>query len=433
MAARSRLVASWWGRLALRPKMVLVAGIPLVALAVAVPSLILTGRAASEVGDTIQDVYEVRQSLGVLLQDLVDADASARSHLLTHDTRFLQPYRVAAGSATGDFVRLRQRLEEDASATTRLDLLGELVDMKLSTLRRLVAFADATPMGSLPETLMAQGGRTMDQIRQIIGELDASQGRLLEVTRQDLRRARSLSMLVSVVVVPLALLATIAVVLAFANGLVKRVKRIEQNARRLETGEPLDAPEPGVDELARLDSTLMQTAVRLAAQDAELRELALVDPLTGFHNRRGFLEIAEHELQVCQRRGSGTALLFVDVDGLKLVNDRHGHSEGDRLLREVADVLRSAVRESDLLARIGGDEFCILLSRDSAVDGSALLERLRGKLEARNERGDLPYEIAFSAGMGFFDPAAPVSVEDLIVRADRAMYDHKRRRAPVSL
>ncbi len=230
-------------------------------------------------------------------------------------------------------------------------------------------------------------------------------------------------------VVPLALFGTILVVVLFGNRLVRRVRRIERNAQRLESGEVLDAPEPGSDELARLDTTLQHAAGRIAEQDARLRELALVDELTGLHNRRGFLEIAGHELQVCQRRGSATALLFIDVDGLKAVNDQHGHAQGDRLLREVAEVLRSATRESDLIARVGGDEFCVLLTRDSAVDGTVLLDRLATTVEIWNARGELPFELGFSVGVGLFDPAEPVDIEGLIERADLAMYRNKRAKA----
>jgi diguanylate cyclase (GGDEF)-like protein len=420
-------ISPWWGRLALRAKVLLVAAIPLVALAAAVPALFLTERAAERTGDAIEHVYQTRQALARVVQDLVDAENSARGYLLTRDARFTQPYQVGVGSVRGDFVRLRGQLA-DAPASTQesLDSLDQLIDQRLELLRRLVAYAEASDEGTIPDGLLASGKRAMDELRAEVAGLDASQGLLLEARRADLRRARSTALAVSAGVVPLALLGTIVLVVVFGNGLVRRVRRIERNAHRLETGEALDLPEPGTDELARLDATLQHAAGRIAEQDAELRELALVDPLTGLHNRRGFLEIAEHELQVCQRRGSATALLFVDVDGLKVVNDHHGHGLGDRMLRTVAEVLRGSTRDADLVARVGGDEFCVLLTPDSAVDATALLDRLTTTLAAWNARKDLPFELAFSVGVGLFDPAEPVSVEELIERADVAMYENKR-------
>ena len=425
------LLSTWWGRLALRAKMVLVAGVPLVVLGAAIPVTYLSAKAEERLGRTVVEVFELRQSLGLVLQDLVDGETGARGYLLTNDPRFLQPYRLGAGSARGDFVRMRTRLQAvDPAAVTRLDALSALIDRRLELLRRLVVVADRSP-GSVPDDLLSQGKRTMDEIRAVIAALDAAQAGRLEIAEEDLASARSTSLLVSVGLVPVALLLTIFVVVVFANTLVRRVKRIERNARRLESGGSLDPPEPGSDEIARLDVTLQHAAARIFEQDAELRELALVDPLTDLHNRRGFLEIAEHELQVCLRRGSATALLFIDVDGLKLVNDRLGHAAGDRLLRDVADVLRSSTRESDLLARVGGDEFCVLLTRDSAVDGAVLLDRLQTTLEVWNTRPDVPYEVAFSVGVGLFDPAEPVPVGELVEQADRAMYENKRARAAV--
>src|SRR6266508_2887029 len=114
-------IAPWWGRLALRAKVLLVAAIPLVALAAAIPALFLTERAAERTGDAIEHVYQTRQALARVEQDLVDAENSARGYLLTRDARFTQPYQVGVGSVRGDFVRLRGQLS-DAPASTQQGL-----------------------------------------------------------------------------------------------------------------------------------------------------------------------------------------------------------------------------------------------------------------------------------------------------------------------
>lgn len=110
----------------------------------------------------------------------------------------------------------------------------------------------------------------------------------------------------------------------------------------------------------------------VTAQERTLRELALVDPLTGLRNRRGFWELAQHELAACRRAGRSGTLLYLDLDGLKAVNDAFGRTEGDRMIRETAEVLRHIFRGSDVLARIGGDGFCVLLSRDAGSDETAV-------------------------------------------------------------
>ena len=129
---------------------------------------------------------------------------------------------------------------------------------------------------------------------------------------------------------------------------------------------------------------------------------------------------------MAERRGSVAALLFIDVDGLKRVNDEQGHAEGDRLLCATADLLRETLRSSDVLARIGGDEFVALLSRDTAMDGAEVLDRLELAAEGRNERQDLGFPLSFSIGIAVFDPVSPVPVERLIELADEEMYQQKR-------
>jgi diguanylate cyclase (GGDEF)-like protein len=287
-------------------------------------------------------------------------------------------------------------------------------------------FAERTPAGSIPEGLLAEGRALTEQIRDLIGGLDADQVERLDELRDGLDRAQAMSLVLTVVVVPFALFGTLIAVLLFTTGLVRGVKRIEANAVRMETGEPLLDPPHGTDELARLGQALLHTAARVAEQDAELRELALEDPLTGLRNRRAFLQIAEHELQVALRRTSVTALLFFDIDGLKAVNDNLGHAEGDRMLQGFAEVLRTELRASDLIARIGGDEFCVLLSRDTAMDGGQILERLERAVAKRNDEPGRRYRLAFSVGVAFFDPSDPVEVERLLEEADAAMYEQKR-------
>ena len=160
----------------------------------------------------------------------------------------------------------------------------------------------------------------------------------------------------------------------------------------------------------------------------ELRELALIDALTGLHNRRGFLASAEQMLRLARRSGRGIVLIFLDLDHLKTLNDTLGHDEGDRALVGLAGVLRSTFRTSDMVARIGGDEFAVLAIDAPPGAVSQLTDRLLERIESHNASQRHPATLAISMGTAVLEPDDPGGIEDLLARADRAMYVQKREK-----
>jgi diguanylate cyclase (GGDEF)-like protein len=161
---------------------------------------------------------------------------------------------------------------------------------------------------------------------------------------------------------------------------------------------------------------------------ARLGELALEDELTGLHNRRGFLMLAEKQLQIAQRTGRPELVLFVDLDGLKRINDELGHEAGDAALRRAAAVLRAAFRASDIIARLGGDEFIVLCPNTAPESGASLLAGLQRFVGEANAGGTAPWQLALSAGTAAFDPQYPVTLDELIRAADAAMYAAKQKK-----
>jgi two-component system cell cycle response regulator len=178
------------------------------------------------------------------------------------------------------------------------------------------------------------------------------------------------------------------------------------------------------DSLARS----LRYAMERHRMQAELRQQALVDELTGLRNRRGFMTLAEPQLNLARRSGYPVTLLFIDLDGMKSINDVHGHAEGDRALKDTAMLLEQSFRISDLLARMGGDEFCALLPDCSEDDREAAVGRLREHLEAHNERRSRPYQLSLSIGGTTRRPDDERPVTQLIEAADRSMYEEKSGR-----
>lgn len=159
--------------------------------------------------------------------------------------------------------------------------------------------------------------------------------------------------------------------------------------------------------------------------EEELKQLSVTDPLTGLYNRRGFLLLAQQHMKVVKRHKQDIGLLFADLDGLKRINDTFGHAQGDAALREVGVLLMQSFRESDVIARIGGDEFVVLTLQTGKAAADALTAGLRKRLEERNSRPGQPYALKISFGVAYCDPGALCVVEDLLSRADKAMYQKK--------
>lgn len=164
-----------------------------------------------------------------------------------------------------------------------------------------------------------------------------------------------------------------------------------------------------------------------------LHRLSTTDELTGLLNRRGFHLLAEQQWRIARRKDRELVLLYIDVDGLKQINDRLGHQVGDDLLRETADILRRLCRDTDVVARLGGDEFVILAVE--ATEGSALIfrDRIHRVLRDRNKEAGRVYEISLSLGAAHFGPEERLTLEELLREADNRMYARKQGRERAGL
>lgn len=158
-------------------------------------------------------------------------------------------------------------------------------------------------------------------------------------------------------------------------------------------------------------------------REAALEVVSLRDELTGLYNRRGWFLLAEHELVRARRTATARVLLFIDLDGLKLVNDSLGHREGDRAIVAAASVLRAASRASDLVGRLGGDEFVLLLGNDGQA--GAARRRLLDALDAHNTGSGAGFELRLSVGTEVWLRDEDCSLDELVRRADAGMYADK--------
>lgn len=176
---------------------------------------------------------------------------------------------------------------------------------------------------------------------------------------------------------------------------------------------------------AELEQRVRDRTADLERANEEILKLSITDELTGLNNRRGFYLKSETALHAARRQRSTCLLVFLDVDGLKLVNDVQGHDAGDSLLADVAHLLRGTLRDSDVLARIGGDEFCVLIVEPDC-DQLALRDRLLAAFDRFNEHSNRPYELSASVGLISVPAGEAHTVDELLARADELMYEEKK-------
>jgi len=175
------------------------------------------------------------------------------------------------------------------------------------------------------------------------------------------------------------------------------------------------------DRISLHDLASMAEAELLAFQTATS------DELTKITNRRGFKTLSEMLLTESVVQRQYACLAFLDLNKFKQINDTFGHQEGDRALVDFAEALKLSFRRSDLFARLGGDEFVVLLSDTRQSDAERRVTAFRQQLEEVIARLDRPYQLSFSSGIVEFDPAAPLTLDQLLTHSDAIMYQNKKR------
>lgn len=181
-------------------------------------------------------------------------------------------------------------------------------------------------------------------------------------------------------------------------------------------------------EFSTEDYQALQDLAAIVESELASVAMAIRDPLTGISNRRGFLTLARQSLSLCERRRVPAALVFLDLDAFKSINDNLGHGEGDRAICLFANQLQLTCRESDIPGRLGGDEFVVLLPETPQAAGEEFVTRLRQNLDRRLREEGVNYGLPFSHGIAELDPAHPAGVEGLLDQADVQMYQCKSRK-----
>lgn len=173
------------------------------------------------------------------------------------------------------------------------------------------------------------------------------------------------------------------------------------------------------------DRNCLTDLAGMVEEEIGVQSIANIDDLTSLFNRRGFIGVGEHAIAICKRMRRPATVMFFDLDGFKQVNDNFGHAEGDRVLKNIGTLLRSVFRNSDVVARMGGDEFCVLLTGTDTDHVERPLLNLANSIQVQNR--STPYEIGYSVGVVEYEERHD-NIGNLMEEADSLMYEQKRAR-----
>jgi diguanylate cyclase (GGDEF)-like protein len=182
------------------------------------------------------------------------------------------------------------------------------------------------------------------------------------------------------------------------------------------------------EHLQLLAENLYQKVMELEKANERLRNLSLTDGLTGLNNRRGFMILATGLLKFARRAGYSLCLLYIDLDSLKYINNTFGHIAGDTAITYFARILTETFRDSDVIGRMGGDEFVILLIDATESDIAGMQALLQRNVDAHNLQAGRDHALSFSLGVIRVNINSSETMEALLAQADTEMYKHKRAR-----
>lgn len=335
----------------------------------------------------VTHTQEVLRRLNRLQADVAEAESNTRGYAITGDRLYLEHYAATADSAAATEKLIRQLTSDNAAQQRRLDALEPTIAERFAAMREVLDSRRNGDADQVVQLVRTRGEPLGGEIRKRTEEMKEEETRLL-AERSEASEVSAHQTLGTLLLGTLLSFALLSLVFYLLNRDITEHKRMGEM----------------------------------------LQQLSLTDELTGLYNRRGFIALAEQQLKFVRskRMENDLSLFYADMDGLKQINDQFGHEAGSQAIVKVAEVLKQTFRETDIIARIGGDEFTILTVDVSPDEEHAVKARLQENIRRRNETGDSPHPLSLSVGMAQADEVGVTSVEELLARADQAMYAQKR-------
>lgn len=340
-------------------------------------------------GERVTHTQEVLRGLNRLQAEVAQAESSARGYAITGDGRYLEHYETAERSAASAEKLDRQLTADNVTQQQRMDALEPKLAERFAALHEVIDLRRDGRADQVAQLVRTRGEMLGSELRHRIEEMKEAETRLL-AERSEAAEASARQTLAVLLLGTLLSFALLTLVFYLLNRDITEHKRMGE----------------------------------------AMQQLSLTDDLTGLYNRRGFITLAEQQLKLVRskRLENELSLFYADMDGLKQINDRFGHEEGSQAIVKVAEVLKQTFRETDIIARIGGDEFTVLTVEASPDKNHAIKARLQENVRRYNETDVCRHPLSLSIGVAQADTVSATSIEDLLARADQAMYAQKRRK-----
>ena len=343
-------------------------------------------------GEWVAHTQEVLRRLNRLQAEVAGAESSARGYVITEDERYFERYEAADNSVTATVKFVKQLTADNAVQQRRLDALEPVIMERFVALHEIIDLRRNGREDRVAQLIRTRGEPLADEIRKRIEEMKEEETRLL-AERSVASEGSARQTLAILLLGTLFSFALLSLVFYLLNRDITEHKRMGELTQ----------------------------------------QLSLTDDLTGLYNRRGFIALAEQQLKLVRsnRVKNELSLFYADMDGLKQINDRFGHEAGSQAIVKVAGVLKETFRETDIIARIGGDEFTVLTVEVSPDKDNTVKARLQENIRRHNETGDCQHPLSLSIGVAQADAVGITSVEELLARADQAMYAQKRMKQKI--
>jgi diguanylate cyclase (GGDEF)-like protein len=357
-----------------------------------------------------------------------DAETGQRGYLLTSNLAYLDPYHIGLVSAESGLRTLTTKTADNPDQQAVLELVGIELDLKFSELRETIHLAQSDRMKDALEIIERNNGKKyMDNIRGLLASFTHTELILLEKRKGEFRSNRT--QIYTLVLVELAFFIGLAVftLIFLQKNFFQPLELLLSSAKKLEAGDELSVSDIiKQDEMGHLLSTFFVMGEKVAERESELGQIAHHDSLTGLKNRILMSEEIETSIGNLQETDGKIAVLYVDLNRFKEVNDSRGHKVGDLVLKETAERISSSVRSSDSVFRIGGDEFLVLARNIENISNvQSLVDNLIRAFDEPAMIGGKLTDISISIGVAVAPDNANSSSE-LMEFADVAMYAAKR-------